>query len=106
MRIGRKTLKALLYCGVLASANPIFAEDYSAAEALRADDMRKLIFNAPLEVAEETFSTPEGETFRLSDFQGKVVVVNSGRHGANHAGTRCPPFRTCADSLVARRSRC
>ena len=76
MGIAKNTLKALLYCGVLLSANPSTAEDYSAAVELRDGDMRKLLFSEPKDVSTESFSTPEGTNVTLAEFHGKTVVLN------------------------------
>jgi thiol-disulfide isomerase/thioredoxin len=67
----------------LAGANPAAAEgaaaprDRAALAALATGDMRKLVLHdAPRPVSDVAFSDPAGASYRLSDWQGRVVLVN------------------------------
>lgn len=65
---------ALLYTALACTAN---AADWSAAEALREGDMRKLTFHAePKPAAEVDFETFEGTPISLSAYRGDWVVLN------------------------------
>ena len=66
---------AVLYTALALGANAAFA-DTSALEALREGTMKKLVFSDPAEVSDVPFTDPEGGEHRLSDWQGKVVLVN------------------------------
>lgn len=66
----------LLYTVTLALANPAQA-DLAAATAAREGDMKKLILHdAPKTRDMAEFMTFEGEPLKMSDFQGKWLVVN------------------------------
>ena len=68
-----------VYTALAAGANPTRAEearDFSAVEALRDGSLRKLIFAAPQEVPDLAFTDSAGAEHRLSDWQGKWLVVN------------------------------
>jgi thiol-disulfide isomerase/thioredoxin len=65
----------LLYTALVLGANPAFA-DVDAANALREGSMKKLVFSEPMAVSGETFTDPDGGEFRLTDFNGKFVLVN------------------------------
>ncbi|MCX7646087.1 MAG: TlpA family protein disulfide reductase [Rhodobacteraceae bacterium] len=68
--------KAVLYTALLAFANAA-AADTSAAAALRAGDMRKLVFHeAPQPVPDAAFGHLDGSTHSLADFRGKWVLLN------------------------------
>lgn len=66
---------AVVYTALALTANAAFA-DTSELEALREGTMKKLTFSDPAEVSGEAFTDPEGGEYRLSDFQGKYVLVN------------------------------
>ena len=66
---------AVLYTALALGANAAFA-DTSALEALRDGTMKKLVFSDPAEVSDVPFTDPEGGEHRLSDWQGKIVLVN------------------------------
>ncbi len=68
-------LSAVLYTALALGANVAFAET-SALEALRDGSMKKLMFVDPVEVSQVVFTDPEGGEHRLSDWQGKIVLVN------------------------------
>ncbi len=69
-------LSAVLYTALALGANAGSA-DQAALEALRAGDMKKLIFHAePQPVTDQTFTDPEGAEYRLSDWNGKYVLLN------------------------------
>lgn len=97
MGFAKKTLSALLYCGILASANPSLAQDYSAASDLREGDMRKLIFAEPKDVTDIPFTTPDGTELSLADFEGKTIVLN-------FWATWCAPCRKEMPSLAKLRT--
>gem|GEM_PF-707933 len=97
MGIAKTTLLALLYCGLLISANPSVAQDYSAASELRDGDMRKLLFSEPKEVSTLPFTTPEGTELTLEDFKGKTIVLN-------FWATWCAPCRKEMPSLAELRA--
>jgi len=84
----KKTLSALLYCGILASANPSLAQDYSAASDLREGDMRKLIFAEPKDVTDIPFTTPDGE----NDVSDLPVYLDPKSRFANDMGVRGLPI--------------
>lgn len=91
--IAKKTLLALLYCGLMASANPSVAQDYSDANDLRAGDMRKLIFSDPKDVSQVPFTDEAGTEMTLADFEGKTIVLN-------FWATWCAPCRKEMPSLA------
>jgi thiol-disulfide isomerase/thioredoxin len=66
---------AVLYTALALGANTAFA-DTAALEALRDGTMKKLVFTEPAEVSQIVFTDPEGGEHRLSDWQGKIVLVN------------------------------
>ena len=66
----------VLYMAVALGANAAFA-DTASLEAMRKGDMKKLMFHsAPKPVSAAPFVTADGGTGHLSDYQGKVVVLN------------------------------
>ncbi len=66
---------AVLYIGLSLAANAALA-DTSELAAMREGSMKKLLFSDPTPVSEEVFTHADGGEFRLSDFQGKHVLVN------------------------------
>ena len=69
----RYFLAAVLYTALAATANA----DIGTLEALRAGDMRKLQIHSAARPAPDTvFLHADGSELRLSDYQGKVVVLN------------------------------
>ena len=69
----RYLLAAVLYTALAATANA----DMGNLEALREGDMRKLQIHSAARPAPDTvFLHPDGSELRLSDYQGKVVVLN------------------------------
>jgi len=71
----RYLLAAVLYTALAATANA----DMSDLEALRAGDMRKLQIHSAARPAPDTvFLHADGSELRLSDYRGKVVVLNLG----------------------------
>ena len=69
----RYLLAAVLYTALAATANA----DMGVLEALREGDMRKLQIHSEARPAPDTvFLHADGSELRLSDYQGKVVVLN------------------------------
>ena len=69
----RYFLAAVLYTALAATANA----DIGTLEALRAGDMRKLQIHSAARPAPDTvFLHADGSELRLSDYRGKVVVLN------------------------------
>jgi thiol-disulfide isomerase/thioredoxin len=69
----RYFLAAVLYTALAATANA----DMGDIEALRAGDMRKLQIHSVAKPTPDTvFLHADGSELRLSDFRGKVVVLN------------------------------
>jgi thiol-disulfide isomerase/thioredoxin len=72
----RKLISALLYTALTCVAIPVHA-DVVTAEAMRAGDMRKLIFHsAAMETTDATFTGEDGSEMRLADYAGKHIVLN------------------------------
>ena len=71
-----KHLFTVLYMALGLCANVALA-DMAAVEALRAGDMKKLNFHAEArDVSTAGFIAEDGGAGRLSDFKGKVVLLN------------------------------
>lgn len=69
-------LSTVLYMALALGANAAIA-DTSALAAMREGDMKKLnIHSMPQPVPETPFTHQNGENVTLSDFSGKIVVVN------------------------------
>ena len=66
---------SVLYTALALGANAALA-DTSELEAMREGTMKKLSFSEPAAVSDEAFTDPDGGEYRLSDFQGKYVLVN------------------------------
>lgn len=92
-----KLIFSMLYAALALGANPVFADsiDLSAANELRAGDMKKLVFHAePRELADLPFFTEDGTKTTLDAYEGKIVVLNMW-------ATWCPPCRAEMPSLDA-----
>ena len=82
---------ALLYMALAAFATPVIAADL---DALKVGDMKKLVFASDGAQVTGSFETPDGETLRLEDMRGTVLVVN-------FWATWCAPCRVEMPSLNA-----
>ena len=72
----RKLGSAVLYTALAFGANAA-AADMASVEALRDGDMKKLVFHAEPQTASDVpFTDPDGTEHRLSDWQGKHVILN------------------------------
>jgi thiol-disulfide isomerase/thioredoxin len=77
VQVLRRLGSALLYTALALGANAAAAADTAALEALRQDDMQKLVFHAePVPAGVSVFTDADGAEHRLSDWQGKVVLLN------------------------------
>lgn len=73
----RRLCLAVLYTALAITANTAVAGEYGAAEALREGDMRKLAFHTePRSVPDGAVTDETGAEYRLSDWQGKWVLLN------------------------------
>jgi thiol-disulfide isomerase/thioredoxin len=70
-----RLILAVLYTALAISANPAVA-DVAKAESLREGTMKKLIFNAPKPVSDESCTDASGTKLTLAEFQGKYLLVN------------------------------
>ena len=69
----RYLIAAILYTALAVTANA----DMGDLEALREGDMRKLQIHSAARPAPDTvFLNADGSELRLSDYQGKVVILN------------------------------
>ncbi len=85
---------AVLYTALVVFANAAVA-DSAAIEALRAGDMRKLVFHPePMVLPETEFADLEGGTHSLADYRGKWLVLN-------FWATWCAPCREEMPTLSA-----
>ncbi len=67
---------ALLYAALLAGANTAMA-DQTLPDSLRVGVMKRMILTAtPKPASTASFTDPQGATHSLSDWQGKVVLLN------------------------------
>lgn len=72
----RKILSAVLYTALTLTAIPGHA-DPATWEGLREGDMKKLVFHGePKELPDHAVTRPDGSEVRLSDYAGKVVLLN------------------------------
>ncbi|MDP2086549.1 MAG: TlpA disulfide reductase family protein [Gemmobacter sp.] len=82
-----------VYTALAFGANPAAAD--AALTALRQGEMRKLVVHdAPVAAGTAVFTARDGTEHRLSDWQGKVVVLN-------FWATWCPPCRAEMPALDA-----
>jgi len=75
----RRVLLAVLYTALSLGANPQGAQaaDPAALADLREGSMQKLVLHdTPKAVSDVTFAALDGTEHRLSDWQGRVVVLN------------------------------
>ncbi|WP_434290187.1 TlpA disulfide reductase family protein [Celeribacter sp. SCSIO 80788] len=73
----KKLIAATLYTALSLGAIPATAMDLSAAAALREGSLQKLGFHEePKDVSTLPFTTAEGVEEVLSDYQGKLVLLN------------------------------
>ena len=72
-----RRLAAAMYlaCAGLASG-AAWAADWSAVEALREGDMKKLVFAEPAALPEIGFVDADGSAVSLADYRGQWLVVN------------------------------
>jgi thiol-disulfide isomerase/thioredoxin len=76
VQVQRRLRSALLYTALVFGANAAGA-DTAALEALREDDMQKLVFHAePVAAGLAPFFDADGGEHHLSEWQGKVVLLN------------------------------
>lgn len=91
---GRKIRSALLYTALAVLANTALAETPDIA-ALREGDMSKLtVHSEPITASDVSFETFDGSELHLSDYKGKITLVN-------FWATWCAPCREEMPSLSA-----
>jgi thiol-disulfide isomerase/thioredoxin len=66
----------VLYASLALCANAGLAADTATLEALRTETMLKLVFSDPVAAGDAAFTAPDGTEAHLSDYAGKVVLVN------------------------------
>jgi thiol-disulfide isomerase/thioredoxin len=70
---------AMLYAAAATIANPVLAAgpDIAALSAMRAGDMKKLVFTAePAPAIDSAFQDRDGNAKTFADFNGKYLLVN------------------------------
>lgn len=88
-------IPAVLYMAAALGANTATAGDVAALEAMRDGTMKKLVFQAePQPASEVPFTDVDGVEYKLSDWNGKYVLVN-------FWATWCAPCRHEMPSLDA-----
>lgn len=84
---------ALLYAALLLGANPAFAIDPATLEAMKTGEMNRLVVHSEAKPSGTArFTDREGGSHSLSDWQGKVVLLNFWT-------VSCPPCREEMPSL-------
>lgn len=81
----------VLYTALMVGANPAFGGEIDW-EAAHAGGLAKLAPTAPTPVPDASFTDPDGGTHALSDYRGKVVLLN-------FWATWCAPCREEMPSL-------
>lgn len=71
-----KVRDLVLYASLALCANPVLGADRAELEALRDGTMQKLVFSDPVAAGTAAFTAPDGSQAHLSDYRGKVLLVN------------------------------